>query len=78
MIEAAIHTKWYKIEYVSIDHAVFARKGTVEVRAKTASDAVQWFILQKSFGEKKDWYILEVYEREYAKGRTKWKPQINT
>ena len=68
---------WYKIEYISLGQTVFAHKHTVEVRASNVNEAVQWFITNKE-SNRKDWFILEVYEREYAYGKTKWKPQINT
>lgn len=68
--------KWYKIEYVVIGQTVFANRQTVEVRASSANEAVQWFITYKE-RSRKDWFILEVYEREFAYGRTKWLPQIN-
>lgn len=72
MVETAIETKWYKIVYISLGQTVFAHKHMVEVRATNASQAVQWFITQKE-GNRKDWFILEVYERDYTKGKTKWK-----
>lgn len=76
MVETAIETKWYKIEYISLGQTVFAHKHMVEVRAKNANEAVQWFITQKE-GNRKDWFILEVYEREYIKGKSKWKPILD-
>lgn len=69
--------KWFKIEYVVIGQTVFAYKQMVEVRAENANEAVQWFITNKE-RSRKDWFILEVYERKFEYGRTKWIPQINT
>lgn len=76
MIEA-LTMKWYKIVYISLDQTVFAHKHTIEVRANTVNEAVQWFIANKE-NVKKDWFIYEVYERQYAYGKTKWKRVFHT